>query len=530
MHCFTTRQDQIIRRIGVAGALALFVFILYRFFAVRLDHDQASYLFEAQRLLGGAEPYGPHLSETNPPLIIWFSALPVLLGNWLHASPILLFRLMVMAMIAGSVAWSLRLYRRSSTITAPAAIALLSFATLAAEFSIGLYPFGQREHLLIILILPYVIAVATGVVNRLSVVERCTLGLLAGMAIWFKPQDALILVALEIFVALRLRSLRRFFSPEFLALLLTSLVIFALVLLCAPLYLKQIYPLLLDVYWALGTSTTLRLALSLYGYMLCIAAILLACYLLRRNLRDIPTTLALIICSVAASLAYDVQHTTWPYHAYPHRTLIFLALAYLLIDLAYPFLEELPANKHRITPFVLTAFALTAIMLFEVSRHPQVAGYIRKGTPPHPLETFFSQYQPPTTVYVFSTSVPPLSIAYQHGLNWGSRFAHMWMMPAIIQNETGPISPTAPFKRLPPKTLARLEALQRSQSTEDLNYWHPSVVLVQQCTAEDSCQGLDGKNFDMLTWLKQSPDFTAAWSHYQRQPGIQGYDVYKLAR
>ena len=527
MQHFTTRQHDITRRIGIAGALTLFASILYRFFAVRLDHDQTVLLFEAQRLLAGAEPYGPHLSETNPPLIIWFSALPVLVGGWLHASPVFLFRLLLVAMITASVVWSVRLFRLRTTIAAPA-VALLGFATLAAEFGTGIYTFGEREHLLLILILPYVIAVATGTGNRLSITERCALGIVAGFAIWFKPQDTLILVALEVFSALRLRSLRRLVSAEFLALILTSLFLFALVFLFAPLYLKQTYPLLIDVYWALGTSTTLNLALSLHGYMTSVLAILLACLFLRRSLRDTPTTLALLICSVAASLAFDIQHTDWAYHAYPHLALLFMAAAYLLFDLSHPILEDLSVNRHRITPIIFVAFGCAVVFFFELSRHPQVAGYVRKGTPPDPLVAFFAQYHPPATVYVFSTSVPALSVAYQDHLTWGSRFAHMWMMPAIIQNETGRISSTAPFKQLPPDTLARLEALQRSQSTEDLNYWHPSVVLVQRCNAQHSCQGLGNRDFDMLAWLRQSPDFAAAWSHYQPQPGIDGYDVYKL--
>jgi hypothetical protein len=104
----------------------------------------------------------------------------------------------------------------------------------------------------------------------------------------------------------------------------------------------------------------------------------------------------------------------------------------------------------------------------------------------------------------------------------------MWMMPAIIQNERGRTSASTPFKQLSPERTAWLAALQRRQSTEDLNYWHPSVVLVQRCTTEKPCQGVEGKNFDMIGWLRQSPGFAAAWSHYQRQPGIDGYDVYKL--
>ena len=341
-------------------------------------------------------------------------------------------------------------------------------------------------------------------------------------------QQRAILIALEIFLALRHRSLRRLLSAEFFALLLTSLVILSFVILFTPLYFKQT-PILVDVYWALGTNTTVGLALSLYGYMALVALLLLTCYLLRRSLRDTQTTLALLVCSIAASFAYDMQHTDWPYHAYPHRALFLLAVAYLVVDLADPFFRRSETGTNRITPFVLAALAFILVLIPGVVTHPQFVGYVSKKTPIDPLVSYFAQYQPPTTVYVFSTSVPALSDAYLQGLNWGGRFAHMWMMPAIIQNEMGRSSLPAPFKQLSPERTAQLAALQRSQSTEDLNYWRPSVVLVQRCTQEKPCQGLEGKNFDMIAWLQQSPGFAAAWAHYQRQPGIDDYDVYKLA-
>jgi hypothetical protein len=77
------------------------------------------------------------------------------------------------------------------------------------------------------------------------------------------------------------------------------------------------------------------------------------------------------------------------------------------------------------------------------------------------------------------------------------------MMPAIIQNELGPTGPPVPFKRLSPERLVQLANLQRADSVEDLNYWRPSIVLVERCTSQHSCQGIEGKNFDMISWFRK---------------------------
>jgi hypothetical protein len=130
---------------GIALAcFALIVFLWYFaiYFTSLLGHDQISYLFEAQRMLSGFELYGPHLSETNPPMIIWFSALPILLASWTHGSAEFFLRLLITAMFMGSAFWCVRILRRGNAITSPVTIALFGVALVAIELSIGPYDFG----------------------------------------------------------------------------------------------------------------------------------------------------------------------------------------------------------------------------------------------------------------------------------------------------------------------------------------------------------------------------------------------------
>src|ERR1700722_11445432 len=217
--------------------LALLGILLFRFFNFPLGQDQAINLLEAQRYLAGAELYGPHLAEPSPPLIIWFSTLPHLLGRLMHGSPSFLFRLVVTTLIFLSVTWCVRILRRSDTITNLASVGLLACAILAIEFiAIGRFDFGQREHLIIILIFPYVLAVASRAIYCLSSAERCILGVAAGVAVCFKPQYALIPIALELLLAFSARSLRRILTPEVLSLLLSSTLVVGFCYVFARLY------------------------------------------------------------------------------------------------------------------------------------------------------------------------------------------------------------------------------------------------------------------------------------------------------
>ncbi len=444
------------------------------------------------------------------------------------------FRLLVLILVFGSAWWCARILRRNTVMTDPVSVILLTCSILAIEFCIGPYNFGQREHLLIILLVPYILAAATGVVYRLSFAERCVLGMAAGFAIWFKPHDALILVGLETFLAFRARSLRRALTPEFLALVVTSSLVLLVMSVITPLYSKVTVPLLFDTYWALGTVDALSLALGSHFYVLEIFLVSLACLLFRRSLRDSGASVVLLVCGISGFFAFVIQHNDWWYHAYPHQALLLLAMAYLATDLLYPVTNKLLSDLHLRRRLLIVASGIAAIFLCAIAIRPRILLTVGTHSQKYDLDEFLAQYKPSTTVYVFSTTVAPLSFAYNHGLNWGSRFAHLWMLPAIIQNERGPTErgpavPPAPFKRLSPEKVARIGMLQRTETAEDLNYWKPSVVFVEQFDGVNHfCPGIEGKEFDMLSWFLESPEFATAWSHYQRkQPDFENFAIYE---
>lgn len=509
-------------------AAVIFGIVLARSFTGGVGHDQISYLCEARRFLSGAEIYGSHLVDSNPPVIIWFSCIPVLFGKWAGVADTVLFRLLIGALIAGSVAWCIQILRHGGVLGGGYVIALLGLAILVVESDIWFYDFGQREHLFVIFAIPYLLAVATGATDRLSRAERCALGVAAALAVWFKPHEVLVLAALELFLWARWRSLRRLRSPEMMAFIMTCLAILAVVGLATPLYFTKILPVLSDTYWGMGTSTVRGLARSIRGYSMVVFLALALCFLLRRKLRDWGTTAALLLCSFAGSIAYDVQHTDWPYHRYPYKALLLLAIAYLLLDVFSGVIGRLVQEPRRAKAIGWATLGATALYICALPVYPRL--WNKRGEAPEEKIALLTQLPPSTTVYVFSTSVPPLAWAYTHHLNWGSRFAHLWMLPAIIQNELGRTDPWVPFKKLSPERLAALSTLQRTESAEDLGYFKPAIVLVQHCTIEKPCQGIEGKNFDMLAWFMKSPEFAAQWAHYQPMSSVEHFDAYRRVK
>ena len=520
--------------LGFAGAIAgLLDFAVYRIFFAAPAHDQSWYLYAAGRVLSGTKLYGPRLTETNPPLIIWFMELPSLLASWLHVTPLAALKLVVVAMTAASAAWVTRILRAANVIRS-APVAWLCFCSvLAIEGSLAAN-FGQREHLLVLLLAPYLLQALCGSAATLPLPERIALGAAAGVAICLKPQDAMIVVGLELFLLLWRRRARLLLRAELLALVLTGCLYLLLVGWLAPLYLHNTVPILKDTYWAFGEhsfGTMLRQSRTFELAALLTLVLWILLWICRR--RALHTPLGLLVASGSAFVAYCAQHTGFSYQYFPQNALLAGALLWLLLDWIGAGIAfwagrrssgSAPPELSRSNLAALAALFIAVSLPLCLLHGQREAEAAPKDNPF--LEHVVSAYPPGTPVYILSTELMGFDHVFRHNLVWSSRYAHLWMLPAIAQNEAADAGHSTPGKVLPAARVAQLAQWQRANTAADLAAWKPAVVLVERCMLPNRCQAIEDLNFDMLAWFLQSPEFAAQWSHYRRSSGNWQYDVY----
>ncbi len=505
----------------LAAAIAcLLDLALHRMLFAELSQDQAWLLYAAGRLLHGTQLYGPRLVETNPPLIIWLSTLPAVLATHLHLQPLLVLQWLVSSLIVLSSLWSLRILRRADILrnhlTTLATFAFL----LVAQTWMDPVDFGQREHLLVLLLLPYLLASLFSSTNTLSLAERLALGIAASVGICIKPQQVLILLGTELFLALWYRQLRRLWCPELLALILTGLAYIAAVRLFTPLYFTQIVPLLLDTYWAFRPFSASWVMLHGLAYDVLLPAALLLWLLCRRALRYPVAPITLLVASLFASFAFALQHADWVYQAIPRKAFLLAAIFWLAAELFAAPIARLQPERHLrllFTTMLLVVALPAALFLTQQYRHSHT---------PHPSsfeQQILSRYPPGTIVYQLSTNSFGIQDVLRDHLLWGGRYVHLWMLPAIVFNEAG--GPPAAVT-LPPARVQQLANLLRSNVATDLHTFTPAVVLVERCSPTHPCQALNSLAFNTLAWFQRDPAFAAEWTHYHLSASSPEFDVY----
>ena len=376
--------------------------------------------------------------------------------------------------------------------------------------------FGQREQILLALFMPYVLAVGTSAVETLSIVERIALGLSAGLGICFKPHHMLTLAGLELFLVLYRRSLRRAWAPEALATIGAGLIYVGAVCVFTPTYITVVMPLLTDTYWALGQHTFANMTFHVGVFeTLTVLAGAVSWWKLRRRLRCPQLEGAFFASATGAVFAYFFQHTGWYHQAFPAVVLLETAATWLIFDLL-----RIPGWQH-VSRRVWVAAAVCGMLAF--------AGVLVRKRHAKPSETTINSelatYPPGTTVYAFTISMSHFPVVLEHGLVWGSRFAHLWMMPAIRDNEVHVHPSGRPFKALSVERVAELADLQRVQTTADFKRTRPKVVFVERCGTERMCDGYTAP-FDTVQWFSQNEAFAKVWSQYRFEKPVQNFDVY----
>ena len=182
----------VILTLGAAGMACLMALL------PAAGHDQMWCLYTARLMLHGAKLYGPQLFESNPPLIFWLSLAPEAMADWLHLPPTALGKLLVVALEAGVATLCLRMLRVHRPGQPKWVLWALAFVYVAVFAAAPARDFGQRDHILVLVCLPYVVAAGLRAEGRpLPSWQAVCVGLAAGVGIALKPHQALIPIAVE---------------------------------------------------------------------------------------------------------------------------------------------------------------------------------------------------------------------------------------------------------------------------------------------------------------------------------------------
>lgn len=452
-----------------------------------LNHDVSGLLAIAGQVRQGTTLYA-EIIEINPPLIIWLSMPVTAAADLLHMAAGDLFRVVVLGLALACIAaagWILR-----GRLDGATGLSLLFVASFAVVALAG-YDFGQREHLAVLLSLPY-LAVAilreSGAPTRRS--WRLVTAVAATIGLAFKPHFLLVPVLVESWLVLRKRS-----SLDSACAIAASMALYlASILAFTPDYLP-LAQMFSGLYGSGYLGTNPFAFLWVRNFQLAAACGAIAWLMRPASGGALNVLWAAVLGFAGAAL---VQNKGWSYHWYPAA-----ALAFMLLGLA-----ARRAISQRGGAAITSAWVVSVTVL--ILSAAALVSAPRRGQ----LENRFPALFAPIVnelgggpVMVFSTAVRvSYPLLAQPGIGSFSRLPTVVLLLAAINKKD-----------------ARLESQLREVVLADLLRNQPRLLIVQT--------GLVGlpPGFDFIEYLSRDPRFAHELGAFQPVRSEGKFRIYRRA-
>ena len=493
----------------VSMLILLGVLTVVMFAALRapLKDDIAWLLYVAHRWMAGKELY-VDVVEVNPPLIIWISAIPLILARWLDISQKLAAMSTFAAVALGCAWWSACLLRPMGH---PFSRRVPVFAVIGAVLLIiPAADLGQREHLLVAAFLPYLILFARALspvpeAVRPSFSVSALAGVLAALGCALKPQYGIAFLALE---AVALGHGMRPWRVAPMAAAATLLFYVGLVAVDCPAYLRHAVPLAMALYGATDVSFAVLLR---YSAPL-LAAEALAVFLWWRDRRTMPHAallLSLVVFAVASSTICFIDGKDWFYHRLPAT--VVTALALILWAATWIAIGAGDRSAIRIKWRGLAVVGL-ALAMFSVAAMQRLGPEVRQAVEPRAttvdrLEALIRLHHARTYIAFSEWIALGFPVVNNTGVIWASRFDSMWALKGELW--AAHIDPAA-AKEWP------------------ITHWvaHDFIVGCPDIAVVDTREGLN--YIGVLSAAE--PSFRSAWSRYKQIVAFDGLKIYKRGK
>ena len=471
----------------------------------------------AGRVLDGGRLY-VDVVEVNPPLVVWINLPVVAVARLIGWSEIAVYRGLLWSAALLALVLSHRALRRLGPALPSGRRQALLVAIGVVLVGIPGGYFGQREHLALILMLPWLVLAGT----RLDGAgaprgEAILLGALAAVGVGLKPQFVIVpLLVAGYGFAVTPRG-RRGLQPDILAMAGVLGVYAAAALLVAPEYLALVRR-LGTVYWdyvrrPLGTilAGDLRPLSVLWA---------LGYWVVARRLTDqVRLADVLGLATLGFMAAVVLQHKGFGYHYYPA-----IGSGLLLV-----FLGLLGGSRHGLTtPFRMVAqgagmlVLLPVLVLFLGWTARRAAGESRLGPVAQgsrEIAAFLDARGTAGPVAIWSPWMDDsFPLVLERRVVWASRYPFVWFLPAFYRRQ---LAESGPVRCHHEGEMGPGERALLGTVAEDLRRWRPELVFVRKPDQADLLR------IPVLSCLGELPMFRREFGAYRPIVDLGHFRVYQ---
>jgi hypothetical protein len=473
-----------------------------------LNWDVSWLMHASQSLVHGGK-YVKDFFELNPPLILFLYVPAVVCAKTFSISLILALRLYIFSLATLSLWICAAILKKLIPDKILLGLFILMLSVVYLIFPV--YEFGQREQLLVMFTMPYLLIVSSRLQNiPVKTSSAMLLGLLAALGFGLKPHFIIVLGLIELFYIFQKKSLLAWMRPETLSILALLGLYVLSVLIFFKEYIYFIVPFASHFYYA-GFNNTWFELLGNYITIFCDLSALLF-FIQFKNNPDKMLCWTLLLAMLGSLIFYILQETLWYYHVLPAFSFAFL----ILVVLFYGFCKQTPRNF----PNYLFA-GVMAIIFFSAPVYViayKITHSAERKQEFTQLISFLHENAYQKLVYFFTSSAAftyPL-IDYSGAISH-ARLAFLGWVPGIVKLEAMDLSP---------RNRALLDSRKAffiSMLADELNSEKPEFVFIDAKYEKDYMTNI---RFDYLNYFLQDSFFQDAWKNYHLLTTLDNQPAY----
>lgn len=502
-------------RINIAYLLSLIVILCLSWYIqneLLLNWDVSLLLNITKQTLAGGT-YSNDFFTPNPPMILYLYMPTVLISKLFSINIIIIFRIYIFFLALCSFFLSSHLAKKIFQDKNQLLFHLFLVTMLAVFLILPSYQFGQRDHLLAIFSMPYLLLVTLRLQGQsINNYFAIGIGLFAALGFGIKPQFLCAPMLIELYYCYRQKSIVAWMRPETISILLLLLIYTISVFQLFPDYIHIIIPYMLQNYYTSISTPWIDLMLNKTA-LFCVFAIAFYLTQLEDNAQKTLITILCIAC-IGYLISYLSQHTPFFYHLIPAFSIAILLFVLVFGSLMHHY-------KHVFT-YTLGLF----IFLFPT--YLTYTNYIfaidNKNTVVRNLITFMQTQPPHQSIYVFSEANYACPLINYMDATFNQRFDCMWMIGDLIKQRS--MQGDAKIREYIKNNKDKYFFLNIISG--DLRRHKPDLVFVDINRINTGLNGFYS-HFDYLSYFLENETFRNEWKSYQYLATIGGGSIkYKL--
>lgn len=476
-------------------------------------HPDVIYLMNiALRLISGGR-YTHDFFETNPPMIMYLYLPAIYLAKLTSINIIYIFRLYILALILISVLMSASLLKKILRNDLLMYYWMLALLILILCF-FPAHEFGQREHFLMILIMPYLFANILRLNNeRLAASLTILIGIFAGIGLSLKPFFLTLIILPEIYILYHTKNLKQLLRLELMTIIIFLLAYSLLILYFYTDYIFIALPIIFRFYF-IGMSKSFSSALTYMNLIYCFLTCALYILFYKRSQYPLLTSM-LFVSLISLIFSVLIPHTMFIYQMMPALSIALLLLGFGLGQFIHEYINSERNDVKQFNPSSLLMLAFLLVFAFpftESAFYFKLGILTRQDVTTKKFLQFIENHADKNYIFLSASSDTMIADLYPGPhLHYVGSFSAFWWEQGLAKLKKQTKTAIEKIR------LATAEQFLIDIIIRDLNIKKPNFILI------------DISNNIKINYMKQFmqfEEFRDAFAAYQYYSTIGSYEIF----